>query len=485
MKKILLLVAVMVTLGFSAFAQINMNATGNVGIGGIATSTKLTIRDANSLIRFTNGNGYNWVMGNYPTSTSGGANAFRLYDESSNKNVIDFRMNGTGTYLYTPLFITGNLSVSNDLTVSHNLNVANNLTVLNLNVSNSLTVPNNLTVPNLNVSNNLTAPDLSVSNSITCDNLNAISNLNVATYGWIYRNWAAAGFDLNSNRPNTNLGFLFENTYSRSSGYYCDRDYAAIWSPGNYNRLLRIWDTDSILEKFYLNRNGVPFYMSDKERKENIEPIKGSLDKIKNLEGVTFDYIKTKKEWMTDDSIFNGLIPYAGKIEDYRRNIEKKDCGFIAQDLEKVIPEVVETDEKGSKFVNYDGIIPFLVEAMKEQQAIIESLQIQIQELKGGTRGSTLNDPKVSEAQKNILYQNIPNPFSQSTVIEYTIAGNAKNAMICIYNMNGNQLKCNPINPAGHGSIVINGSELSAGMYLYSLIVDGQLIDTKRMVLTN
>jgi len=51
--------------------------------------------------------------------------------------------------------------------------------------------------------------------------------------------------------------------------------------------------------------------------------------------------------------------------------------------------------------------------------------------------------------------------------------------------MNGTQLKSIPLNQKGNGSITINGSELKAGMYMYTLITDRQVVDTKRMILTD
>lgn len=50
--------------------------------------------------------------------------------------------------------------------------------------------------------------------------------------------------------------------------------------------------------------------------------------------------------------------------------------------------------------------------------------------------------------------------------------------------MNGVQLKSYPITERGKGNVIIQGSELIAGMYLYALIADGEVIDTKRMILT-
>ena len=56
--------------------------------------------------------------------------------------------------------------------------------------------------------------------------------------------------------------------------------------------------------------------------------------------------------------------------------------------------------------------------------------------------------------------------------------------MIYIYNMRGMQIKSISIPEKGYGTITINGSDLQAGMYLYTLIVDGKEVDTKRMILT-
>lgn len=82
------------------------------------------------------------------------------------------------------------------------------------------------------------------------------------------------------------------------------------------------------------------------------------------------------------------------------------------------------------------------------------------------------------------LNQNTPNPFSQNTIIEYYIPDNAEIANIYVYNMNGAQIMSFMIPEKGQGSITIKGAELTAGMYLYSLIIDGKEVDTKRMILT-
>ena len=57
-------------------------------------------------------------------------------------------------------------------------------------------------------------------------------------------------------------------------------------------------------------------------------------------------------------------------------------------------------------------------------------------------------------------------------------------ATVMIYNLEGKQMKNIQVHDRGKVSVKISGSELSAGMYLYALIADGKVVDTKRMILT-
>jgi uncharacterized protein YqjF (DUF2071 family) len=56
--------------------------------------------------------------------------------------------------------------------------------------------------------------------------------------------------------------------------------------------------------------------------------------------------------------------------------------GLLAQEVEKVLPELVKTDDKGMKSVNYIGLMPYMLEAIKMQQTTITTQQMQIEELK-------------------------------------------------------------------------------------------------------
>lgn len=102
---------------------------------------------------------------------------------------------------------------------------------------------------------------------------------------------------------------------------------------------------------------------SDTRFKTNILPIENPLQKVLKLRGVTFDW-KTKE---FPNRMFS----------------ENRALGFIAQEVEQVIPEVIQTENstEGFKSVQYDKVVALLVEAIKEQQKQIEQLQQKVKEL--------------------------------------------------------------------------------------------------------
>ena len=95
----------------------------------------------------------------------------------------------------------------------------------------------------------------------------------------------------------------------------------------------------------------VAYAASDKRLKNNISNISSPIEKIKQINGVNF-------EWSDKQSTYTG-----------------KDVGVIAQDVEKVLPEVVTEREDGYLAVKYEKIIPLLIEAIKDQQKEIEELK--------------------------------------------------------------------------------------------------------------
>jgi len=85
-----------------------------------------------------------------------------------------------------------------------------------------------------------------------------------------------------------------------------------------------------------------------------------------------------------------------------------------------------------------------------------------------------------------MLKQNItPNPYSENTTINFNLPEGSTNADIIIYDMAGKQLQRIPLTETGESSVKIYSGEFEPGMYMYSMIVENQLVDTKNMVITD
>jgi hypothetical protein len=90
----------------------------------------------------------------------------------------------------------------------------------------------------------------------------------------------------------------------------------------------------------------------------------------------------------------------------------------------------------------------------------------------------------MNRVQETKLYQNSPNPFSSKTTIRFEIPQTVQKAQLHLCNMTGSLLKTINLNQRGAGNVMINANEFAAGMYLYSLIIDGRIVDTRQMLLT-
>lgn len=80
-----------------------------------------------------------------------------------------------------------------------------------------------------------------------------------------------------------------------------------------------------------------------------------------------------------------------------------------------------------------------------------------------------------------VLYQNSPNPFGEGTMIKYFVPDYIE-AQIIFYDMFGNQIKVFKIAEKGMGQLSVSATNLAAGMYSYSLMVAGKIVDTKKMI---
>ncbi|MCK5170407.1 MAG: tail fiber domain-containing protein [Bacteroidales bacterium] len=258
----------------------------------------------------------------------------------------------------------------------------------------------------------------------------------------------------------------------------------------------------SSLVSFYQNKVGIrrtPSYTldvngtirgtvitsSDERLKSNIKPLEKNLELLRSLNGFSYNY---------KNDVESGI------------NSQKEHFGFIAQELEKSLPNLVYEDDEGILSVDYISMIPVLVEAVKEldieqkENEILktkldlvteelkylkedyEELKYKVMTLEMLTNKKLNSDDINSDNPK--LFQNNPNPFDKETKISFYLPAEKNNAFIYIYDMQGTQIKSYQLSVTGYSDITLNNIELQPGIYMYSLIVDGQEVDTKRMILT-
>jgi len=223
---------------------------------------------------------------------------------------------------------------------------------------------------------------------------------------------------------------------------------------------------------------------SDKRYKENIKVIENAMDKIQALDGFTYDF---------KDKEING------------RNLKaitgKKQIGFVAQNVQEVFPELIEADKNSYLSVNYVAIIPVLVEAMKEQQEVIDEqeeemiqkteqitdLRTRLEKLEALFNNTEDIQGSITPAAENtdmsgvVLRQNMPNPLRDRTTIEYQLPDNLKTASLTVFDLNGKSITT--YNIAGKGFVEFDASGLPNGTYAYAIVANGRSIASQKMVI--
>ncbi len=245
------------------------------------------------------------------------------------------------------------------------------------------------------------------------------------------------------------------------------------------------------------------FTSSDSIFKQNVDTIPNALNIILSLRPHKYTFNTNDYPYMS----FSSKMQY----------------GLIAQEVQQIIPDIVEgaiqpprydtsgiqiSPELKFKSLNYTEIIPILIQAIKTQQTQIDNLttiinnccnaqQAPPQNKDGGNNngnGGSGNDKKLENGNIHaielsnatgsaIIYQNQPNPFnSGGTKIRYFVPDNTNNPQIVFFDEFGGKLSTFNILETGMGELDVTASNLSSGVYSYSLIINGKVIDTKKMI---
>lgn len=88
----------------------------------------------------------------------------------------------------------------------------------------------------------------------------------------------------------------------------------------------------------------------------------------------------------------------------------------------------------------------------------------------------------LKDGQSIVLDQNVPNPFAEQTTINYFLPENVSKAQILFYNAQGKLIQSTELTQKGKGQLNVFASDLTNGIYTYTLVVDGKIIETKKMM---
>ena len=238
---------------------------------------------------------------------------------------------------------------------------------------------------------------------------------------------------------------------------------------------------------------------SDLRIKKNIKSNVPGLEFIKKLEPVTYTMDLDAIDKITGAPKRKEVDHVMDLIDKEAKEAKEKVVytGFIAQDVEKAAKSLgfdfsgvdAPANEKSIYGLRYAEFVVPLVKAVQELSEQNLTLQNHVDNLTKLV--NTLLDKEESKVVPSIssntipdamLEQNIPNPFTSSATIAYTLPQSFNSAKIVITAMSGQEIRQFPISGAGAGSITISVGLLSSGMYYYSLYVDNMLVDTKRMI---
>lgn len=250
--------------------------------------------------------------------------------------------------------------------------------------------------------------------------------------------------------------------------------------------------------------SGLWSVVSDQQLKTDIQPLENSLDILKEVKFYDYEY--------------NGLAQSPANGKRY--------YGVMAQEMARLMPNTVShysqklnpTDSKPSNLLMFDPNDLFytglnaikelaakteaLEDAQAENQILeerVEALENQMTQLIDALKGqSSPVEPEQQFTRKDTytsnnlyvgaakLFQNTPNPLNQATKIRYYIPAHTANASISIQDIHGKMIQQFSVNNTGEGEIIFDARQkgLIDGTYIYTLRIDGQVIDSKKMIFT-
>jgi hypothetical protein len=172
-----------------------------------------------------------------------------------------------------------------------------------------------------------------------------------------------------------------------------------------------------------------------------------------------------------------------------------RQTGFVAQEVEAIIEKgnysfnAVNAPQNANDHysIRYAEFVVPLVKAVQELTAKLDAQETELIALKkqlGISKNKSERAIDYPQHHGAALHQNNPNPFTAGTEISVSLPEDIDHASLIFYTLEGKQLKVLPLLQRGDFSVKLKSSEFTNGLYIYALIADGKMIDTKRLMIT-
>lgn len=200
-------------------------------------------------------------------------------------------------------------------------------------------------------------------------------------------------------------------------------------------------------------------------------------DKMANLSVVS--YYKEQPMVLTENLKESEEVAPNWISEIELQSLSKKHYALSAEELEDVFPELVYTNADKSKSINYVEMIPLLLQSINELRSEVAKLKEENNKYSNKKMATDIKDCIESPIE---LSQNKPNPWNESTEITLSVPESFKNAIVLFFDLTGKQVFEQKLYTSGEQSLKIYAKDFIPGIYIYSLVVDGNVVASKKML---
>ena len=216
---------------------------------------------------------------------------------------------------------------------------------------------------------------------------------------------------------------------------------------------------------------------------QTLRPINSALDGIASANPFMY-IVRTQVPGIgtgvvPDSATLTGTVaPTSDPVVSFGKSYYALDVNAVKQSF----PALIIKDAQGNEYVNYTQLVPILVQAIKELKTELDDLKEAV--ASSGTRkvnAATNIATNTLDEGRGSISQNTPNPFTGQSTVRVSVPDDASDAYVDILTLNGASVKRIPVSN-GLSEVSLSSFDFAPGTYLYTLVVNGKVTETRRMI---